>query len=192
MSFRLIAGSDEALLGFPSHQWLRPGFWPARIHARDREAVLACCARAAEVKGGHELEYRIVDAMGEPRWLHQVITFAEDGSDLAQGFFIDITRRMDSHADLKGTLQLKDQILRLLSEQMSKPLNELSSYSSMLARHVSARHDDVGSDIALEVRSALEQLELVMVQVRTLAQHENMDVEQVTQALADLRALEQA
>ncbi len=41
--FTYVSESAEGLLGVPTARWYEPGFWPAHIHAEDREEALTSC-----------------------------------------------------------------------------------------------------------------------------------------------------
>ena len=186
MAFTQVGGSPEALLGYPLADWLVPDFWPQRIHPEDRQAALAFCLNQTGAISDHELEYRVINADGETRWVHEIVEFgSEPGS--AKGYIMDITQRVAQEADVQGALTLRTQLLRVVAEELSQPVNEISGFSTMLERHLSAQHDDVGSDIAIGMRSGIEKLGAVLDQLREIALNGELDYEELSSALSRLR-----
>ena len=186
MAFTQVGGSPEALLGYPLADWLVPDFWPQRIHPEDRQAALAFCLNQTGAIVDHELEYRVINADGETRWVHEIVEFgSEPGS--AKGYIMDITQRVAQEADVQGALTLRTQLLRVVAEELSQPVNEISGFSTMLERHLSAQHDDVGSDIAIGMRSGIEKLGAVLDQLREIALNGELDYEELSSALSRLR-----
>lgn len=185
MAFTQVGGSPEALLGYPHADWLMPDFWPQRIHPEDREAALAFCMSQTGAITDHELEYRVINADGETRWVHEIVEFGSKPG-IGKGYLMDITQRVAREADAQGALTLRTQLLRVISEELSQPFNEISGFSTMLERHLSAQHDDVGSDIAVGMRSGIEKLGTLLDQLREIALKGQLDCEELSSTLSRL------
>jgi len=67
----------------------------ARAHPEDRETVDRSLRRGLEASGEHDLDFRVVSAEGESRWLRmRGRVFSQDGpAREARGILIDIVRR---------------------------------------------------------------------------------------------------
>ncbi len=162
-SFRVlrVIGDPEELLGFPSHAWLADGFWLSRVHPADREEALKFCRTAASEGRRHEMIYRWIDAQDDVVWVHVVIAASdgEPGATVWQATAIDVTRQAArlSEAEAVQTDKVRDLVGSLIRE-----LNEVSRAGDMLARHLSAQSDDVGSDHALSVRGGLQRLRALL------------------------------
>lgn len=185
--FMQVSGSAEELLGYPKSRWLEQGFWPERIHPDDRETALKYRANQIGAGVDHEHEYRVINRDGETRWVHEIVEFGTDPGT-ARGYIMDITQRVAQEANVQGAWMLKSQLLRIVTEELSHPMNEISGYGNLLERHLSARHDDVGSDIAVGLRSGIERLHAVLAQLRDIALNGELDYEELSSALAELTA----
>jgi PAS domain S-box-containing protein len=92
--FTYIGPQAEGLLGFPSRQWLSPGFWMSVVHADDCSRVEETLAEAVNRRDAHvEVELRLCDSEGEIHWVRQIVRCeAVEGSlSRCRGFFLDIT-----------------------------------------------------------------------------------------------------
>ena len=186
MAFLSVNGNAEALLGFPREEWMHPDFWPDRVHPDDREEVLEFCANCIEEKRDHELEYRVVDAAGDTKWVHEIMEFGPGvpGHGALRGYLMDITRRVAQESDIRHALDLREQLLRIVSEELSYPVNEISGFSTMLERHLSAQRDDVGSDYVIGVRDGVERLKGLIEQLRNAPEGDAVDFEQISRDIA--------
>ena len=194
MEFLSVGGNAEALMGFPVDVWMKPEFWPDRIHPDDREDVMTFCARCVEEKRDHELEYRVVDAAGDTKWVHEIMEFGPGapGQGALRGYLMDITRRVAQESDIRDALAMRDQLLRIVSEELSYPVNEISGFSTMLERHLSAQRDDVGSDYVIGVRDGVERLKGLIEQLRNAPEGERMDFEMVSRKIAGMSSSSRA
>ena len=188
MQFLSVNGNVEALMGFPREAWMTPTFWPDRVHPDDRDEVMAFCLACIEDKRDHELEYRVVDAAGDTKWVHEIMEFgpAEPGKAALRGYIMDISQRVAQETDIKNALAMRDELLRIVSEELSYPVNEISGFSTMLERHLSAQRDDVGSDYVIGVRAGVERLKGLIEQLRNAPDDDSLDFEQISRELARL------
>ena len=90
-----VSPQVEDILGYAPVQ-IEPGFWASRIHADERDAVVA--ARRSAYSRGEDFscEYRVVTADGRPVWINDqaVIVRDEAGTPVfAQGIMYDISER---------------------------------------------------------------------------------------------------
>jgi PAS domain S-box-containing protein len=108
-----ISPQVEALLGYPTEEWLTNANLVERvIHPDDRERVLG---EAARVRGGgrpvHD-EYRYLKSVGRTVWVQDVtlLVLDEQGEPIyVQGFLQDITERKLTEAERD---RLRDELLQ--------------------------------------------------------------------------------
>ena len=108
-----ISPQVEALLGYPTEEWLTNGTLVERvIHPDDRERVLG---EAARVRGGgrpvHD-EYRYLKSDGSTVWVQDEthLVLDEHGEPIyVQGFLQDITERKHTEAERD---RLRDELLQ--------------------------------------------------------------------------------
>lgn len=158
-SMRIIdaQGDLTGFLGVEREAWFREGFWISRLHADDADETVAFVRKCADARQEYELVYRVVDAHGDARVVHDVATVevTPDGRVTIHAVITDITALM--RLSQRGTAADRmGRALELLSEQFGRTLNEASLYGDLLARHMANQGDDVGSDYALGLRDAVQ------------------------------------
>lgn len=82
----------EDLLGYPLHEWLKPGFWRSILHPEDALWAQAYCE--SETAGGrdHSLDYRVIRADGQAIWVRNIVSMIEHGHrPVMRGLMIDIS-----------------------------------------------------------------------------------------------------
>ena len=187
MRFTEVHGNPFGLTGFASERWLEDGFWPGQIHPDDRESVLTFCKRCFERRQGHELEYRVLHADGSVVWIHEIAEFESNDTKVVSGFIMNITQRVQQEQDLGRVLGLKDELLRIVVEDLSQPVNKISSFGDMLERHLAMRGDDVGSDLAVGLREGVQELGDIIDGLTGVEANADESFDQITSRLAALR-----
>ncbi len=105
-NFQYVSGNAERILGYPTSDWLQPGFWADHIHPDDRaDTVARSVARAARGEA-HALEYRFVAHDGRTVWLRDLVTVvAEDGQPRwLRGLMVDVTGLKQTQETLAGAM----------------------------------------------------------------------------------------
>jgi signal transduction histidine kinase len=206
LGYRKVRGNPEQLLGFPASDWCRPNFWSGRVHPDDRQAAIDFFRYSAGARRDHELEYRMIDAAGRTVWVHDMVESGDrrgqgagqgdrrgdgprhgQGGDLG-GVLMDITPRVALETDVKKALKLKDELFRVVAEELAYPVRSISTYGEMLERHLSSQHDDVGSDYAVGLRAGVQRLDELLLQLMRIAQGGDMSFEEMTARLAAIRS----
>jgi PAS domain-containing protein len=73
MLFTFVSSGCAPILGYAPKEWLSdPTFWADRIHADDRERVIAQFVRAATAGWSFDAEYRFMAKDGSIVWLRDV------------------------------------------------------------------------------------------------------------------------
>jgi len=105
--FTFVSPHAEALLGYPLNDWYEEAFWQNHIHPDDRDAVVAFCHNVTRHDQNHELEYRMITAVGSEIWLRDIITVVPDaaGPKLLRGFMFDITAQKKTEENLRQLSQ---------------------------------------------------------------------------------------
>ncbi|MCU1500021.1 MAG: cph2 2 [Acidimicrobiales bacterium] len=110
-----------SMLGWTAEQWREPGFWMARIHPDDVEAVAEATRRGVALGVEHEVSYRFRAVDGRWLHLHDRVTVTLDGNGRTtalQGMSIDITeqvrieQRVNQYADIVERIDLALLVLR--------------------------------------------------------------------------------
>ena len=101
--FTFISERAVSLLGFPTDEWAKPGFWIKRLHPDDLAWAPEFCASCTGRLEPHNFEYRFIARDGRTVWLHDIVTVvAEHGSPRwLRGIMVDITRQKQIEADLE-------------------------------------------------------------------------------------------
>lgn len=190
MRFKEIEGSPVELTGFATDDWLADGFWPGRIHPDDRDAALGFCQQCAEQRRDHELEYRIVHKDGRTVWVHEIVCFNDNlrENSLAVGYIMNITPRVLQERDVAKVMDLKDELFRVVLEDLTQPVNKISNFGAMLERHLASQGDDVGSDYAVALREGLQQLGGLIAGLQSVGQDTKIDFDELSNRLAGLRS----
>ncbi|MGQ0562086.1 MAG: PAS domain S-box protein [Gemmatimonadota bacterium] len=103
-TFRMlyVNHQGEQLLGYPVSAWLESeNMWQTLIHPDDYDDVLATCGREVSAGRDHELEYRVVTAQGDVRWVRDIAHISRDAAgqpDLICGVLVDVTALKSSEA----------------------------------------------------------------------------------------------
>ena len=121
--FTLVTRQAEEMLGFPADRWLRePGFWSSRIHADDREQVVAGWTVAIREGGDRSFEYRAFAADGRIVWLQDNVRVLRDREGRPQqllGVMLDITARKQAEEE-RAQLLVREQEARAESETLNR------------------------------------------------------------------------
>jgi PAS domain S-box-containing protein len=108
----------EQLTGYPRTRfYTEPGLWPSLLHPDDTAwaAPFASAARAA--LQNHEIEYRIIRADGQVRWLREVARIQLDGAGqitCVRGVLTDITDRKQAEVETRQAAREFETIFGLL------------------------------------------------------------------------------
>jgi len=93
MTNTFVSKSAERLLGYPTSDWLVPGFWESHIHPDDRDEAVRYSVTRTNRLEDHDLEYRFIARDGRVVWLRDIIkVIAENGTPKwIRGLLVDIS-----------------------------------------------------------------------------------------------------
>ncbi|BCS34233.1 hypothetical protein TBR22_A34620 [Luteitalea sp. TBR-22] len=91
--FTSVSDYAERLLGYPTSDWLQPGFWASHIHPDDREWAVKYCVACTGRAEAHDFEYRFLARDGRYLWLRDIVrVVVEEGRPRwLRGLMVDIT-----------------------------------------------------------------------------------------------------
>ncbi|MBC7210806.1 MAG: PAS domain S-box protein, partial [Pseudomonas sp.] len=138
-SYSYVSPHAEDLLGYPTAQWLKPGFWRSILHPEDALWAQAYCDSETAAGRDHSLDYRVIRADGHTLWVRNIVSMIEHGhKPLMRGLMIDISETKHT----EDALRLSEQKFASVFQQCPDIL-------------VIARHSD---GCLLEVNEAFEEL----------------------------------
>jgi PAS domain S-box-containing protein len=93
--FSYVSRGIETLLGYSLEHWLtRPNFWVDVVHPDDRDQAVRVCRKAVDACEDHDVEYRVVTASGEVRWIRDLISVTCDPAgrpSQLRGLMVDVS-----------------------------------------------------------------------------------------------------
>ncbi|WP_027594372.1 bifunctional diguanylate cyclase/phosphodiesterase [Pseudomonas sp. LAIL14HWK12:I7] len=91
-TYNYVSPHAEDLLGYPLHDWLKPGFWRSILHPEDALWAQAYCDSETAAGRDHSLDYRVIRADGQPLWIRNIVSMIEHGHrPVMRGLMIDIS-----------------------------------------------------------------------------------------------------
>jgi diguanylate cyclase (GGDEF)-like protein/PAS domain S-box-containing protein len=101
-SYNYVSPHAENLLGYPLHQWRRPGFWRSIVHPADLECAEGFCARETALGNDHSLDYRVISADGRVLWVRDIVSLITYGHEpVMRGLMIDISEAKQTEEALR-------------------------------------------------------------------------------------------
>ncbi|HWY20000.1 MAG TPA: ATP-binding protein [Candidatus Acidoferrum sp.] len=109
--WRYVSPQIESMLGFSPAEWLSdPAIWINRVHAEDRESVLAVEEHFQKNRDLFQAEYRLLARDGRILWFRDeavMLSTAEDQACLMQGVMYDITERKRLEDQLRHSQKME-------------------------------------------------------------------------------------
>ena len=115
--------------------------WTARIHPDDRERVAAAVGSAMPTGDPFEIEYRVVQDVGEPRWLRVSGCFVDDRETRQQrvlGTAVDVTeqRQLDEQLRLADRLIAAGTLAAGVAHEINNPLTYVLGNVELMQRRL--------------------------------------------------------
>ena len=139
LQFTAVNGAVEQMLGYPAAHWLRSSnFFAQRIHAEDRDAVLALYRTAIQQSREVSAEFRTVTASGEAIWCRETVRLAEPG--VLAGILTAVGQRRQIE-QLRITAERNSALHSLsarLAHDLNNPLMIISGYAEEMLHPLEA------------------------------------------------------
>ena len=101
-SYNYVSPHAENLLGYPLHQWRRPGFWRSIVHPADLAYAEGYCAQETALGNDHNLDYRVISADGRVLWVRDIVSLITYGHEpVMRGLMIDISETKQTEEALR-------------------------------------------------------------------------------------------
>jgi diguanylate cyclase (GGDEF)-like protein/PAS domain S-box-containing protein len=101
-SYNYVSPHAENLLGYPVHQWRRPGFWRSIVHPADLEHAERYCDQQTALGNDHSLDYRVISADGRVLWVRDIVSLITYGREpVMRGLMIDISEAKQTEEALR-------------------------------------------------------------------------------------------
>jgi PAS domain S-box-containing protein len=145
-TMEFLGGNVEAVTGYPGQDFIQNQVrsWASIIYSDDQEIVQRCVYEGISHQQPYLVEYRIVDACGQIRWLYEKGrgVLANDGTILwLDGAMFDISDRKQAEQDLQEAKQsaesasvAKGHFLASMSHELRTPLNAILGFTQLMAR----------------------------------------------------------
>lgn len=89
-----VGPQGEELLGFPVAAWLEADFWSMTVLPDDQATMTEVRRHTIEVRGRHEVDYRMEREDGRVVWVAEILRHAEtDEGPVLRGFLLDVSGR---------------------------------------------------------------------------------------------------
>jgi diguanylate cyclase (GGDEF)-like protein/PAS domain S-box-containing protein len=138
-NFTFVSQQAERLLGYPTEDWLKPGFWVEHLHPDDKDWAPEYCAACTGRLESHDFEYRFIALDGHVVWLRDIVNVVSenDAPRWLRGIMVDITERKAAEEEIKN-LAFYDSLTRLpnrrlLLDRLKRILTSLPRNSSRSA-----------------------------------------------------------
>ncbi|MGI3744900.1 MAG: sensor domain-containing protein [Janthinobacterium lividum] len=101
-SYNYVSPHAQDLLGYPLHQWRRPGFWRSIVHPEDIDYAQTYCDREVAEGNDHSVDYRVLSADGRVVWIRDIVSMIGYGQEpVMRGLMIDISEAKQTEEALR-------------------------------------------------------------------------------------------
>ena len=113
--YRFISPQAEQIVGYPSTDLVRPGYWLSRVHPADRVRFEHLQKTADSKTPGRTFEYRFLTAAGDFVWLRDQMKVTDrDTGSVMYGLVINISARKR----IESAIEASERRHRLMLEKM--------------------------------------------------------------------------
>jgi PAS domain S-box-containing protein len=163
--FSYVNQEAEALLGYPTQEWLDTrGFWMGHLHPEDRALAESCCRAAAEDRGPQRLEHRMIAADGRVVWLRTSLRLIKGVGETKEliGVMTDITERKQAQEAAEEASRSKSGLLaeiNRLHDQLMEENTRMSAeleVTQRLQQMILPRDEDMRNIVGLDISGSME------------------------------------
>ncbi len=134
-----ISDNIQRVLGYTAEEWLsEPGFWLNHLHPEDVDRVLSELVSLFG-QGYHTHEYRLLDKMGDYRWIQDELRLLRDG----QGHPLEIVGYVADVGDRKQAELALQQLNEDLETMVHQRTQELQEQTNLLETILNSLADGV-------------------------------------------------
>ena len=163
LTFAMVKGDPEALLGIAVEDWTAPGFLKDLVPTEDFNEVRAFLEGFREDGGVRSETVRFLSAPGDIVTVRLIaVGYGKFGRRNVRGVFYRF-------ANGSGDRDRVRQLVLDVTTEFAQPINEISGYAALLGQHLSRQGDDLGSDYALGIRDGVERLRGLVEQMNASA-----------------------
>lgn len=103
LNFTFVSEQAERLLGYPTKDWVKPGFWIEHMHPDDKQWAPKFCIDSTNRMESHDFEYRFIAQDDRTVWLRDIVNVVvENGAPRwLRGIMIDVTKHKLAEQDLR-------------------------------------------------------------------------------------------
>lgn len=143
-----MSSQVERLTGYRRDEWVgRPGFFESILHQDDRATVLAEAHASRLERRALSQDYRLIGRDGRVIWIHDesVPILDEAGEpELIQGYFVDITRRVELEEQLLHARKTEalGRLAGEIAHDFNNHLTAIRGYADFLEQSLPHRSDE--------------------------------------------------
>ena len=139
LRFSAISGSAHGTLGVAPSHWLETdGFFEQRIHAEDREPVMALYRSVLEHGGEASAEFRMPAASGDLLWCRETVVVAPPGEASRKLYgvltFIGERVRLQRQMEIASRHAALNGLAARLAHDLNNPLMLIAGYAEEMAQ----------------------------------------------------------
>ena len=113
--YSYVSPQAEQILGYPSSESIRPGFWVSRVHPADRIRFEHLQKTADSKTPGRTFEYRFLNTAGDFVWLRDQMKVTDrDSGSFMYGLVVNISARKR----IESAIEASERRHRLMLEKM--------------------------------------------------------------------------
>ena len=101
--FTYMGEQIAQVTGYQARDFVDFDSWNSKIHPDDRERAIAFCRSVTTKNAGQEIVFRVLTADGRTIWIRNIVFIetVDNKPAFRKGFFLDITKTMETEADNK-------------------------------------------------------------------------------------------